>query len=185
MKYSEELRLMMTYFPRSNLTEEDVLHHLFFVNGNGYEWVNGELVCYRSEEEAKAHYDDFVAKDIEKSKEYADRYGDEAAWRYYGDTPEETKEKELAYRKSFAKPLGEGNKEDCWFILPDGRMGHYMYPISQYAKILHVPDDVKPDWLEAAFRAIEMAESDLCICTDKDKEWLEKAKKKLARFKTC
>lgn len=25
--------------------ENRFLHHVFFVNGNGYEWVNGELVC--------------------------------------------------------------------------------------------------------------------------------------------
>lgn len=34
----------MAAYPGINPTEAHVLHHLFFVNGNGYEWEHGELI---------------------------------------------------------------------------------------------------------------------------------------------
>lgn len=40
----EALRVWKKYNDSIFQTEEDFLEHLFFVNGNGYEWVNGCLV---------------------------------------------------------------------------------------------------------------------------------------------
>ena len=176
MKYEEDKRISMKYYPRLFLDETDYLRHLFFVNGNGYDWINGELVCHETEEDAKQAHEEFMRNETERNlSELMPEYS------YYGKTPEETRQKEIDYRMFCIEEMPEEN--NCWFLLSDGRIGSVMYPICQYAKILHVPDDVKPDWLAAAFSAIEMAESDLYRCSEKDKEWLAKAKERLARFK--
>lgn len=44
MTYSDTVKNCIAGYPKLFETEGDVLHHLFFVNGNGYEWVNGELI---------------------------------------------------------------------------------------------------------------------------------------------
>jgi cytochrome b subunit of formate dehydrogenase len=49
--------------------------------------------------------------------------------------------------------------------------------VCQYACILHVPEDVKPDWLAAARKALDWAKSDAVIKTEEDIEWLKKAEK--------
>jgi len=43
MNYETTKRTMMDAYPSLFTCEADVLHHLFFVIGNGYEWVDGEL----------------------------------------------------------------------------------------------------------------------------------------------
>ena len=84
-------------------SKEKVLDHLFFVNGNGYEWVNGELV-------------------------------DDYANIIYEVIPEN------------------------YFNTPS--MGALqIYPICEYAKILHLPNDIAPDWLFGAIEALLLAEN--------------------------
>jgi hypothetical protein len=44
MTLKNNIRESLLYFPTIYDNALDVLHHLYCVNGNGYEWVNGELV---------------------------------------------------------------------------------------------------------------------------------------------
>lgn len=52
MTLKNNIREALLYYPGIFDNALDVLHHLYCVNGNGYEWVNGELVecggCERS-----------------------------------------------------------------------------------------------------------------------------------------
>jgi len=42
--YAETLARMMRQYPTLFPTEAHALHHLFLVNGNGYDWIEGQLV---------------------------------------------------------------------------------------------------------------------------------------------
>lgn len=42
--YKQTVKSMIHYHPRLHSTEFCAPHYLFFVNGNGYDWVNGQLV---------------------------------------------------------------------------------------------------------------------------------------------
>ncbi len=59
--------------------------------------------------------------------------------------------------------------------------GQSIYPICKYAKICNVPDDVRPDWLDACFEALEMAigmDPDyVCTAGYKNSDMIKKAKK--------
>ena len=46
MTLKNNIRESLLYYPSIFVNALDVLHHLYCVNGNGYEWVNGELVEY-------------------------------------------------------------------------------------------------------------------------------------------
>ena len=163
MEYKEELRISMKYYPRLFLDEEDFLHHVFFVNGNGYEWVEGEL-CSDTEEHLLIQYNNM-------KRQYP---------RYYGKTLKETRQKEIEHRRFFI----ENMKDECgYYLLDDGRLGRQIYPICQYAKIVNIPENIKPDWLNAAHKAIQMAESPLFKLTEIDKKWLAKAKDNLDKIK--
>jgi len=109
-----------------NYSKEKVLDQLFFVNGNGYEWVNGELV---SEEEL-----------------------------LYNSIPEDYFNKTIMEKveNTFKKVL-YGKKEFKEIELKSNRV-LTVYPICEYAKILHLPDDIELDWLLGALDAILMAE---------------------------
>ena len=52
MTLKNNIRASLLYYPVIFVNALDVLHHLFCVNGNGFEWLNGELVecggCERS-----------------------------------------------------------------------------------------------------------------------------------------
>ena len=44
MRAEEELQFMSDFYPDVFPTRKHCLNHLFCVIGNGYKWVNGELV---------------------------------------------------------------------------------------------------------------------------------------------
>lgn len=190
MDYKTTLRVGMMSFPSIFLDEADFLHHVFFVLGNGYDWKNGELVsdegdpeeiirksredCLRfykqmQEEERKRPIiriegPDEFRKEMEEMRRFMTDYWGEHIARHEAGSEVEREH----HRKCRTSLVQEGEADDCWFLLPDGRIGRVLYPISAPAAILHIPEDVKPDWLDAARRAIELALSDLFRRTPED-----------------
>jgi hypothetical protein len=115
--------------------EQRFLHHVFFVNGNGYEWVDGQPVC-------EDYYDGPLTLDerIEEArKEHEARVKDrEEWWRHFvvssGGNPGLTKEQYF-----------ESEPRDK------------IYPLCHYATILWTPVNVADDWLNAAVNALVYA----------------------------
>jgi hypothetical protein len=166
MRYRTLCKTLMDAYPTLFINEDDVLRHLFFVIGNGYEWVDGELVDVRmghaTPEEmirtARSQREPW-REDYQKALADCDKSGLDGS--YYReqlanlDAPAAfMRKKERAHR---IKQVHEGRGKDCWFIRKDGSLGSYLYPLSEYARILHVPAEVKPDWLKAARAAYHMA----------------------------
>lgn len=55
-----------------------------------------------------------------------------------------------------------------------------IYPISEeYSAIMNLPDNIKPDWLEAAKKAIPYANEGKWILTEADKACIIKAQQRM------
>lgn len=154
--YRRTLNYSLEAYPTLHIKEEEVLHHLFFINGNGYDWIKGELVegsYYAMRKTVKkhrvGHIEEYGTSDIEVIREKVIEY----------------RARNLAFLKKV------GIKDDY----------KKLYPICEYAKIVNIPRNIKPDWLKAARKAITVAET-YYIATDEDKVWIEKAKVLLSNF---
>lgn len=197
MKYKESLALSFKFYPTLYEKEEDVLHQYFFVNGNGLSWFEGELVelkydrhtgdawPYTLEElEARNVRDKESLKrqrqEMRQSmkalfpEDYAGRTDDDDSW-MDPETPEEIAAYHKKHKELFASFMGIEEYE---------AERRKLYPLCEYARILHLPDNIKPDWLDAAERAIAWAESPEVVTTDSDKEFLVKAKERILEIKS-
>ena len=108
-------------------SRQKVLSHLFFTNGNGYEWVNGALVC-----------------ELDKYK-----VGTELPESYFETPVMSTEANEPKYFKELR--LAEGKEYEPYELC--SKQAIQIYPICQYAKMMNIPDDIKDDWLEGAIEA--------------------------------
>ena len=135
---------MLTEFPSLFTSKADCYRHLFLVNGNGYDWVDGELVSWSSKSGP-----DFKDEDA-AMVEHAEKFG---------LIPN--------YRKNFGKEENEyvrletrRNNMNIQFALDNidmimrsemvmfGSGSTIHYSGWNYCKLMQVPEDVKPDWLE-------------------------------------
>ena len=92
----------------------------------------------------------------------------------------EAQNKERVYRIKYAHKLSDGIKHGfCYYLDDNGELIQTMYPICQYAKIMNLPDDIKPDWLEAAKKAIQYANEGKWILTASDKSYILKAEQRI------
>lgn len=143
-----------------------VLHHLFLVNGNGYSWHDGYLTTAYDEdfrsygaEIARRLPKGFFTKRVHKLKPWKKK--DAEMWLGFEEIVEsldltEDMIKDLnAHTKRIKKNLVKrGNRyyekqyQDC--AAPGSRYDITPYPICQFAKLVTMPDDVRPDWLEGA-----------------------------------
>jgi len=120
-------------FPNRN----SILEHLFFVIGNGYDWLDGCLIELNPSDhlEFKA-----ATKELNEFQEIIDRAKNSGreARRLLG-LPEAEEEEDTL--KSYRDKVWKGDK------LP-------FYPVSKnYSNICCVPDDVQTHWLKIAYEA--------------------------------
>jgi hypothetical protein len=103
------------------------------------------------------------------------------------DDPEVERQRELKNRRKWAK-LGEElegpNFHNCYFFREDGTVGRTLYPLCKYSQILNIPQDIKPDWLDAAKRAVEIARTKF-RCTEQDLASLNEAEAQLKKVTGC
>lgn len=130
-----------------------VLDQLFFTNGNGLEWINGELQYPESEEVASTYTIpiDYFSKPVMSTEE------DETSW---------IKKYRLEEGKKF-KPHEICSKDALT-----------IYPICKYAAIVNIPEDIKFDWLlaaeDACFLAADYFTNPYKHCRDTYiKEWMK------------
>jgi hypothetical protein len=138
---AERLESAIYKYPTLYKSGGDVLHHLFVVNGNGYEWTkDGDLVSYPYDNEDTYEnfeiYLDYISKRLsiilsnEDIERYAEQYKNITIIR--AQTKIRSKDKRLHVE--------------------------YTYPLCQYAKINTMPDNALPIWKEAAEIVREMLE---------------------------
>lgn len=127
MTAENTMQWMMDFYSDIYPTRKHYLNQLFCVIGNGYKWVNGELV-ERTSKVANRYR--MIGK-VEKANGSL-----EDMW-YAGYASEEAFEKELI------KVIGKEEYEK------DPVRRHYTfewYPVCSYSYVMDYPDDITPDW---------------------------------------
>lgn len=137
---------MLTQYPSIFPDKSACYRHLFLVNGNGYEWVDGELVnVYPSKNEPDFKDEDkAVADQIEKfgqTPNYENVFGHEQYSYVRLDTRRHNMLIQFALDNIDLIMEAEHVKFDTTIFMT--------YSGWDYCKLMQMPDDVKPDWLEA------------------------------------
>ena len=169
MKVKTELKHSMLTYPCLYPNALFVYNHWFLSIGNGYEWKNGELVeccpskLCKSQQKAinKIMIKNFTGDGMKSLKSMIDAIGEENAFNLYIKPHifEEEIERVINYKK---------NSKD-FSIIKDKKYNIFsFYPLSTYARIYTIPDDVKDDWLEAAHKMVEIMDMHVDMLEDKD-----------------
>lgn len=119
------LAKMFADYPSLFRTLADVYNHLFFVVGNGYDWLDGALV--------------------EMVQDPAERSVAVDPMLVYENWPHDAQQR--------VQQILRGEKDLPKGPVPDDGAPRPFYPLSDYSLITHVPDNVRPDWLDAAYEA--------------------------------
>ena len=161
------IQAMYDYYPTLFKERADCLNQLFVVLGSGYKWRNGELISsddrYKKEEIEilKSHLVDGKAFQHNKfslrdETIYYDKLRKEDP--YYKDplksiyTDEEIEEMHQRHINSlpddvyYKEPLRR-HRWYCCQTWPDGK--EHIQWCEEYIPLLNIPEDIKPDWLEA------------------------------------
>lgn len=174
MTVKNVLRNSLMMYPSLYRSKFQVYEHLFLVCGNGYDWVNGELVssdtkrpCTKKQAIDKIMNWEY-AYDIQVSlgiSELVHLFKTAA-------TTDESEYRELAteYREECVRQFKQENKErtvhinqildvnkiineEIHYVVDESaeKFGwkNTLYPLCEYAKILNIPADIKPDWKAA------------------------------------
>jgi hypothetical protein len=183
MDYAATKLVMQRCFPSLFPTEDDVLHHLFFVNGCGYEWVGGQLVNPEDGKDPRKVIQKILRKrltDCQKSLSGENSPMMIRVWKRRIEEIDEPWEAQAAREIERRRELAQSDNISYISLLPDGQICREVYPICKYAQILNVPDDVQPDWLDAARRAIAMVRTERWRLSDRDQEWVDRAERNLS-----
>ncbi len=141
-------------YPTLFSTRLDVFIHLFSCIGNGYEWIGGELksVCGPDKIVRKMKYEDLDEKISEYKKELKEK-GKNWCLKELTESWLVNLEFEKIKRQFIEKNIKVAAR-DIEVLLEQNYevyMGYYMEnPCYDYARIFHIPKDIKPDWGDAA-----------------------------------
>lgn len=139
-------------YPSITKNKLDIYNHLFLTCGNAYEWSNGKLVYV---------YGDNKVPTIEEAieKELLDEYKlnlfSSAINSYigcYGENSPECKnqmEKFLKrYNENIQTILHAEHIINHDILINEDTIDFDFYPLTQYAAIMNIPNDIQTDWLE-------------------------------------
>jgi len=163
-------------WPSIHVNRFSVLHHLFCVIGNGYEWKDGELVESGSKESKEVSIEDAIKKIIDDELSIGD-----FTFYMFLEILSNSNEKDLPSIKDKLQNevndereriINEINEMVSLTFLIDERQADMsypsyerypyhtvelyknsktkFYPICEYSRLCNLPDDIKTDWLIAA-----------------------------------
>jgi len=156
MKLQKTIEECIRDYPSLYPSRSAVLDHLFCSYGNGYDWVNGELVDIFEEErdENKALWIDSLEKaqkEFEDAETDIDRY-------IIGSLVEMYEEKVAEHRVIREEYMERASKEYV-----EERYTRWC-PMCKYSGLVNFPDDIKPDWAagikEAAYAILALPEEE-------------------------
>ncbi|HFD2033551.1 TPA: hypothetical protein ACF2DD_002128 [Clostridium perfringens] len=120
MTLEETIQEMYDNYPMLFQERKECLNQLFCVIGNGYDWIDGELISSE--------------RQIHKYEEDKGRY----ILDYIDNTPVQLKDGGKA-----KQTLSGGKAYDKIF-----RNKFEWYPLSKFSYAINYPDDIKEDWLQ-------------------------------------
>lgn len=118
MRAEDQLQYMADFYPELFPTRKHALNQLFCVLGNGYKWINGELVDDGNKYEKR-----YKLRETIKKAEFIN----EESW---------------YQQNKFYRDLYEGEENKIpW------KYDFKWYPLAKdFAKLYNYPDDIKSDW---------------------------------------
>lgn len=125
------IRKSLLIYPELFKNKWSVCHHLFVVIGNGFKWVDGELVCDDLNENINTIED---AIDY-KLKSFRQLYID--YFKKYNEVPKKL------YNRIQSNIDDIINIDDRY---NDFTQSEEFYSLSEYSKIMKLPDYIKDDW---------------------------------------
>lgn len=145
------LRYMLVNYPSIFPTRGEALEHLFLVNGNGYDWINGCLVAY---DDRDLTLTPAMWEEVRSYNHVARLHNAWAQARIAHDLKYEGKS---YYSDHRMESVGPDDEAELAVLMRDmSRITEYVYPLNDYADINQVPDNVQSDWLAAAWQTIDM-----------------------------
>lgn len=179
MKLEETIQYLFDEYPGIYGHRWQALDQLYCTNGNGYDWVNGELVACNEENEGRKGYiaqlgedgkatlhEEKVKARIEKYfEEFQNEYKENKAKLLAAGISEELAEEAFPTDGILARKMAERLST----IRKDAEI--QFYPLSNYSALFTMPADVKPDWLEGAKETIALVKEHGHGFGGKKEEW--------------
>lgn len=142
MKPERTLQRLYDEYPRLFQSRQRALNHLFCVIGNGYEWVNGELV-YEDDVTYDENDSDIISKSPMTDEEYEIEH-------------QKWIEKTVEFKCSINPTI---TREEALKVTLEN--WHKWYPISkEFSHICNLPDDITPEWKALAEECKTMLAND-------------------------
>lgn len=171
----------------------DVYDHLFCVNGNGYEWKNGELVAVCDDEKHITNIKDAVMYILNKYLIEYFKDDDNPISRLMSlrITLNDNKGIPIIFTNhnknviEYVKRIFEVEQRvDDFSVIPDPIFKHNkdykyeLYPLCKYANICNIPDDVKYDWFLACKKMLHIMKDNPEIVDDPE-GWIPKIEERI------
>lgn len=152
MRAEDELQFMMDFYPDLFPTRKHCLDHLFCVIGNGYQWIDGELVDNDDEYHKRYQIVEHIKRAKGKNEEY-----------FYKCMDEEKKKNEECFYKRMDEEIRLKSilKENYKQRFGDMKYNFSWYPLSKkYSYLYNYPENIKPDWLSILNECKQLLEAD-------------------------
>lgn len=139
MTLEEEIQTMFDQYPSLFQERRDALNHLFCTIGNGYDWVDGELLPISTKNEKG---DTIFCSRKDKHDEWEDNPDFHHVFRG-----------QLDLDGKAVQRITTGEDAELYFSvvkyrLRIGKPAHSWCPLSKrFSYILNYPENIKPDWL--------------------------------------
>lgn len=156
MNIETTLKLALLNYPYIYENKWEVYHQLFICNGNGYEWVNGELEGYG---------DDMVSSiELAIKRQFDSWLGDRLLDRPLKFSIENCRDMCISITKWEERIKDFTCNQDK------------IYSLCDYAKIMNIPEDIKPAWREAVMEMYNWLTKNPDKTSEEDKEYISRIK---------
>lgn len=135
MKAEDTLQFMADFDAELFPTRKHALNHLFCVIGNGYEWVNGELVD-REDIYSKRYK---LRKAVKKAEFQQEKYWTQMSQLYN---------------------IMDHQNSICGKIVVTNKYNFQWYPLSRSSYLYTIPDNIKPDWLQVRDECVSLLKAE-------------------------
>lgn len=141
------VRVLLLAYPQLFPTRAHVINHLYFVNGNGYEWFEGRL--HEGTDEKTAAVAKMLLNGDPETwiQKYVEDH-DRGRFSHLHKVEEELRELSRKFGLPEMAPM-----------VPIEAVSLSIYPVCEYACIANLPEDIRPDWLAGAEEALELIET--------------------------
>ena len=144
---------MLLEYPTLYQDRAQCLNQLFCVNGNGYEWIKGQLVDEYQDHRYKRDKEVDIAL-----QEGFDILIDSIV---YNNSDTSLSIPQYVQRSLLEKYRQQRALANLDKIIQPGfhqfiQAGYEFYPLCEYAKIMNLPTDIKQDWLDGAKETLQL-----------------------------